>query len=248
MSSADASTPLTAEERALVLSVPGLVERAAYEVLHRYGQLLPFKELASMGHFAVVLAAKSYDPAHGVPFAQWAFYRASHAMLDGARKERRDDLRNAARAAAMSFLARERRSGDDDPFAETDETIRERLANFSDGVVAALLDGANQRSMTAEDAALANEAWTQAAAGLRAVIAELSPEQREIIEFCYVNGENLKRAAELQGVNYFTLLDRHQALLKLMGARLRRRGVQEMPATEPPWPVLEGLQGARHGE
>lgn len=207
-----------------MLSVPGLVERAAYEVCRQYGKLLPLPELVSLGHVAVVVAAQTYDATYGVAFATWAFYRAIGGMLDGARRERRVRRLAWAARAACAYLGLERHPTEAEMFSASDQELDGQLASLCDGVVGAMVSGAAAAPDPEEDVA-EREAWAYAVDGLREVLGELRPEQRELLELCYAQDLTLKRAAEVQGKNYFKLIEDHQALLKILGARLRRRGV-----------------------
>lgn len=70
---------------ALVLENLALVGYAVSELLRRVPPTVTRDDLASAGSLALVLAARSYDPATGVPFARYASLRIRGALVDALR-------------------------------------------------------------------------------------------------------------------------------------------------------------------
>lgn len=66
----------------LVLANLALVGYHVTELLHRVPPSVTRDELASAGSLALVLAARSFDPEAGVPFARYASLRIKGALLD----------------------------------------------------------------------------------------------------------------------------------------------------------------------
>ncbi|RHA44012.1 sigma-70 family RNA polymerase sigma factor [Cellulomonas rhizosphaerae] len=66
----------------LVVSNLALVGYAVSELLRRVPPSVARDDLASAGSLALVLAARSYDPSTGVPFARYASLRIRGALLD----------------------------------------------------------------------------------------------------------------------------------------------------------------------
>lgn len=216
--------PLDAAQKVLARSVPGLVERVARDVTRTYGPFLPFEEMVATGHFAVALAAQSFDASYGVPFSQWAFYRATEAILDAGRRERRHRVILRARRAAMRFLAVERRAADD-PFQETTESLRGELDELAGGLMTAMLDALVDKRVDAEEEIQDRESFGRARGALERVMAELSKEDRELVELQFGEDVDLRRIAAARGVSYFKLWRAKQELLKKMRRRLEQLGV-----------------------
>lgn len=81
---------LTSEQSGRAGTHTGLVRRIAKRVIHLVGnKTLSFSELRSVGHEALVEAAKRYNPARPTSFATYARYRVFGAMIDAVRKHSR---------------------------------------------------------------------------------------------------------------------------------------------------------------
>lgn len=223
---------LDAAQRALVRGVDGMAERAATHVLRRYGSAVEFRELVAVGHLAIAEAAASYDPDHPAasPFTVWAFYRASEAMMKfGARQQRDSRTRNALRAS-LRFAGVERRSEPRDPFRETTESIIGELRDLAGGVAAAYIDAFHgAHSVDGETQAIFEEDSARGRQAVQESIAELSPDDREILRLRFIEDRDLRHVAALKGTSYWVLYRRQQAVLKLLRAKLRRRGVEVPP-------------------
>jgi RNA polymerase sigma factor FliA len=63
-----------------------LVDQIAHKMSKSLGKSVTFDELQSWGQFGLLLAARRFDPSHGVPFRAFASYRVKGAMIDELRK------------------------------------------------------------------------------------------------------------------------------------------------------------------
>ena len=63
-----------------------LVERIARQVARTLNRPSELDELRSFGREGLLLAARRFDPTHGVPFRGYASYRVRGAMIDGVRR------------------------------------------------------------------------------------------------------------------------------------------------------------------
>lgn len=63
-------------------------------------------DLVSAGNFALVLASRSFDATHGLPFKSWAALRIKGAMIDELRRLRPLGRKSHAEAAAEGCLPR----------------------------------------------------------------------------------------------------------------------------------------------
>ncbi len=71
--------------------------RIAGDFWHRCGRTIPFEELHSDANYALLLAARRYDPASGKKFINYAYLRINGALRDAAR--RHDPYTRTERAA-----------------------------------------------------------------------------------------------------------------------------------------------------
>jgi DNA-directed RNA polymerase specialized sigma subunit len=243
---------LTHEERARVTSVLGLVEQVAREVWRVYGPFLPYEELVRLGHLGVIYATLTFDPTRGVRFATWARIRAMGMMLDGGRKEKKPRLLRALAYLAMLSLGREQGLYDQEAASAADD-LAESIADNAEQhfIVGMLMEDARPREEEVPDNALiAEEAWTKTHAALERVLGELRAEHRSLIEEIFVMEETVKTSAKSSAVDYGTLLDRYNALIKRMRARMVALGIKGSPARlERPWNLLgEAARAKKDGE
>jgi RNA polymerase sigma factor for flagellar operon FliA len=80
----ETQTPATAplDEETLVRQHLPIVQYEVADLRRRLPEHVNVDDLTSAGMAALALAARSYDPAHGVPFGRYAARRISGALLD----------------------------------------------------------------------------------------------------------------------------------------------------------------------
>jgi RNA polymerase sigma factor (sigma-70 family) len=223
----------TKEQKALILSVPGMAERAVREVRRSWGDGgLDRDDLVQIAHLGIFRAAQSFDPSKG-EFPGWAFYKASNAVRDAVRQALgpRKPVDAARDAAETNYLTGTGIPEHDDPaepeqasFRHMVEFVEELFVSEMEGVMGAL------ESLSPEEALMAKEEWEGAFEALNAVVPDVKPERLDLLKKHYGEGLNLKQTATAQGLSYWTILDRHEETLGLLRARLRGRGVTAMPA------------------
>src|SRR5690606_10648908 len=207
---------LTGEQRARVEAfatrVPGIARS-----LRRVVGIAP-DDCESAGYEALTRAALRYDPAAGVPFAAYAFYRVRGAMIDAARNAFPDHKR--ARRALLALevtqeLAEIRLRPGDDPrrigerFSDAAELVREVTA----ATVLSRLFASD------EDDAFGPETRLS----LRAVVGRCEPEDQALIDAVYVRGVTMTElAAELE-ISVSTISRRHRRLLRRLADLLAGR-------------------------
>lgn len=223
----------TKEQKALILSVPGLAERAVREVRRSWGDGgLDRDDLVQIAHLGIFRAAQSYDPAKGT-FPGWAFYKASNAVRDAVRQALgpRRPVDAARDAAEINFLTGTGVPEHDDP-AEPEQATFRHMVEFVEDMLVAELEGVMgaMASLSPEEALMAKEEWKVTAEALAAVVPDVKPERLDLLKKHYGEGLNLKQTAAAQGLSYWTILERHEETLGLLRARLRGRGVTAMPA------------------
>src|SRR5665647_2175122 len=63
-----------------------LAQKAARMIFPRVRQYIELEELVALGNSGLAEAASRFDPARGVPFGAFAWYRVQGAIVDGLRK------------------------------------------------------------------------------------------------------------------------------------------------------------------
>lgn len=204
---------LTAEQRARVEAFAPRVAGIARS-LRRVVGIAP-DECESAGYEALTRAALRYDPASGVPFAAYAFYRVRGAMIDAARNAFPDHRR--ARRALLALevtqeLAEIRLRPGDDPrqigerFGDAAELVREVTAAV---VLSRLFTGDDTDAFEPE-----------ARLSLRALVERCDPDERALIDAVYVRGLTMTELAGELGTSVSTISRRHQRLLRRLAERM----------------------------
>lgn len=228
----------TKEQKALIRSVPGMAEKAVGEVNRSWGMGgIERDDLVQIAHLGIFRAAQSFDPTKG-EFPGWAFYKASNAVRDAVRQALgpRKPVDAARDAAESNYLTGTKIPEHDDPaepermsYRNMVEFVEELFLSEMEGVMGAL------ESLTPEEALIAKEEWQVAMAALSESVPSVKPERLDLLKKHYGEELNLKQTAAAQGLSYWTILDRHEETLVLLRARLRGRGVVEMP------PIIDGM-------
>ncbi len=205
---------------ALLTENLALVGYHVNEVLHRVPPSVSRDDLASAGGLALVLAARSYDPAMGVPFARYAAVRIKGAILDelrsmdwasrGARRRAREytSTSESLRASLGRDPSREEIAaalGTDVAGVEEARLDAERRVLRLDAPGSLLVDIVADPSPTPEESVLASERvhWLRAAVAtlpdrLRLVIAGLYLEDRSIAEIAAEMSVTESRISQLR--------------------------------------------------
>lgn len=224
--------PLTAEQQQRVRATLPLCTRLARRFAPRC-RFLSFDELVSIGHEALVDAARTFDPSHGVPFEAFAYIRIRGEMSDRAAREHREQTLPlaAARRAEARHLAAPLPEGD--PFAETRDDAKKRAADWAQGladtmILAALL----AERPTGESELCARQEYARGVAALSEALRVLDPREAELVELLYTQGLSMRQSASQLGVALRTVQRHHEKIVERLGSELRRRGVDAPPPVE----------------
>ncbi|EDM78568.1 RNA polymerase sigma factor, FliA/WhiG/SigD family protein [Plesiocystis pacifica SIR-1] len=226
------SPPLSDAQAARVEAHTQLVERLA-RALSRQLRALSVEELESVGNEALVVAAMRFDPSAGASFSTFAHYRIRGAMIDAVRKRspgRRRKQRAIQRLEATQLLMRQaaedrgakRAGGGRESLEQRVHAARELVYRAGLAILIAEATHGGLAVAPSEDTDPEQRVLkARQIERLRAAIAALEPESRELIVGLYVHGKTGRELAEQLGVSAATLSRRHSRLLERLGQALR---------------------------
>ncbi len=205
-----------AERARLVESHLDLSRKAAAMVHARVRDHVDFEELVAMGNAGLAEAASRYDPARGVLFSTFAWYRVQGAIIDGLRRStnlpRRVWTRLVALRAASEYLEHraERELGAAQrgvkPARGADAlaAVKDALSAIRTMYVTSLeslqeqgFDAADARATAPDD----RFATGRISAKLRDALASLPPKERALVTKHYWEGKNLLEAGAELGIS-----------------------------------------------
>lgn len=200
------------EAEQLVIEHLDLVGYAVTSVLRRVPSSVTRDELISAGNYALVLAARDYDPSTGVPFSRYASMRIRGAIIDelrgmdwatrGARSRARE-LQDATERLTASLHRNPTREELANSLGTTVEQVDQARMDLDRRVLsldAAKFPIAQQvacESPTPEAQVIAKERLTYLKAGINA----LTPKLRAVIEALYFEGCPVADVANNLGVS-----------------------------------------------
>lgn len=243
---------LTAEQRALVTSVPGLAERVALGVKRAFRLPHDARELVRHAHYGIARAAQRWDGQ--TPFEAWARFKASRAVLDGARGQRHEDAKSSTgRQTGLLYLLHEDGQVRGDPLGASVEAAQGELDELTQGLAAAMLAdvAARPRHAGGEDEVTRREDGARAAEALRTAFATLTAELRAVVALCFAGAEGDDEEATLEavatrvGLSVSTVKRHRSRALQLLGARLAGQGITELPSwLDEPWTAFLEAEAA----
>jgi RNA polymerase sigma factor for flagellar operon FliA len=224
--------PLTPAQIDRVALAPRIVEKALAVVRRRFRGGLTDEELLAIGRLALYSAARTFDPdfegKRGVPFGGYAWPFVHGKMWNALRKETR--FQRAARAGAYKAVEAQHEDAGREGYSESSGVAP--VQAFSDAIVAGMMtqvvaQALCQRELSDPEAPLE---YTQARTALQTALAELSKEDRRLIELHYFQDVPIYLTGEPLKMGRTVVKARHRGLLKRLGARLRSLGISEAPA------------------
>ncbi|MGD0527060.1 MAG: sigma-70 family RNA polymerase sigma factor [Polyangiaceae bacterium] len=211
-----------------------LVDIAAKQTIRRMARMVTLDDLKSFGREGLLQAARTFDPARGVPFRRWANLRIKGAMLDGVRQWGTLPRRVYRELQGMEAGDRMLESYDEEDAANpaaTPETADDRLTTYLAGIATAIAVGTmmasprenvdpDGRDVTPED--LLGEA--ELMARVKAIVAQLPDQERTLVERHYFRGQTLDEAAASLGLSKSWGSRLHARAIESIGKELRRTG------------------------
>lgn len=206
-----------------------IVATLARHLKREFGGSVEVDDLDAWGREALVHAARSYDPARGVPFRAWATLRARGAMIDGMRSSGRVPRRLYKLVRAYEGAQALRSAAEEDgpaaPANVTADALDERLGLALATAATAMamrLVGESSGLMEAEGApdpapsAEEQLAHAEVRERVRSLVATLPESERHLVERHYYGDVTLEEAA------------REIGLSKSWGSRLHARALETL--------------------
>src|ERR1035438_8382910 len=167
-----------------------LVEIHARTLARSVGSGPPTKDdLRGLGREGLLIAARTFDERHDVPFERWATVRIRNTIIDGIRSW--GSVRARARSAPRDTSA----AGSDARPSDVEGAFDGSLAAGATGAAAGIVDGWEGPSATPEELLVKAEREST----VRSLVAHLPNRERALIERTYFEGQMLEQAAEAMG-------------------------------------------------
>jgi RNA polymerase sigma factor for flagellar operon FliA len=208
---------------ALIKKNVGLVRALATRIRDRLSSRLDLDELISFGHTGLVEAADRWDPARGVTFSTFAYYRINGAIYDGLRQGGQLPRRQYVRFAASANQYLGHMAEGDSPYG-AGESTRRRVGDLADtlnDLAAIFVTSMNAPEQPEPADPSASDAFDEVARGeSRVALAEalgtLPDKERRLLELHYFEEETLCDAGRRLGMS------------KSWASRLHARAVRQL--------------------
>ena len=187
-----------------------LVEIICHQLRRQLGLAVRMDDLVSYGREGLLAAARSFDPARGVPFRRWANIRVRGAVIDGIRASSALPRSVYARLRAIEAADRAREEMLDDGACgrQAQEDADKRLGEYLAEAATAIALGFNassvdergeptDRAPSAEESLVREELFMV----IRKSIQELPDSERTLIQRHYFDGVTFERAASELGLS-----------------------------------------------
>jgi RNA polymerase sigma factor for flagellar operon FliA len=195
-------------------------------------------DLRSFGREGLLQAARSFDPARGVPFRRWANVRVRGAMMDGLRQwgalPRRLYRELRALEAADRMLEAYDEEDASNP-ATTPEAADSRLTAYLAGMATAMAigtlaprhvsrgaEGADREGLEPSPEDLLGEA--ELLARVKEIVGTLPEQERTLVERHYFAGDTLDDAAASLGLSKSWGSRLHARAIDTIARKLRESG------------------------
>ena len=196
----------------------GLVQSVARKLRKQITARIDFDDLVGYGSKGLIEAAERFDPAHGVAFTTFAYYRIRGAMLDGLRTmgwySRADYARYRAEERATEYLQNQAdregaattaaREGAPEVDPGTVEGKLSAIAELLSGVATVHITSLEAAAAVADDRLPAPDASLDTgrlSARVRDAVGHLPDRERQLLELYYFADKNLEEAGAVMGLS-----------------------------------------------
>ncbi len=210
-----------------------LVDLNARQIARRMGSgSVTLDDLRSFAQEGLLMAARTFDESHGVPFRRWANLRIRGAIIDGLRKWGslpRRIYRELRTIAAADALQGAYDAEDAAHPASTPEAADSRLTTYLAGLATAMAAGAIASTQSEGAEVLAHDptpeeavATAELVARVKAVMSRLPDSERILVERHYFGEQTLDEAAASLGLSKSWGSRLHARAIDFMARELRR--------------------------
>jgi len=213
-----------------------LVEIVARQVGRSIGRGIELDDLLGYGREGLLDAARRFDPSRGVPFRAYANYRVRGAIIDGVRAMSRLPRRAHERLNALAAANQYGEGAVEDAQApappgqrpaDAERGLEDHLAGMATAMAMGLLTPTG-RGEDGEHIGLADADPEQAVAeaellaAVRDAIADLPPEEAELVRRHYLQGERFDHVAAELGLSKSWASRLHTRAIGRLSKRLRK--------------------------
>lgn len=193
----------------VVIQYTPYVRSIAGKVKKSIAPEIEFEDLVEYGMIGLLEAAERFDPKHGVNFMTFAYYRIRGAIYDGLRgmgwMSRTEYAKVKYEERANDYMATVEEDHASKPPASANEAAQ-RLTNVVHGLAAIFvssLDAAEGLQIKDEELVGQDErlALEEARALVRATIAKLNEEERQLLRLYYYEDHSLQEIGEKLGLS-----------------------------------------------
>lgn len=220
---------LSPARQQLIEGCQGLVRSIAWKIHQRCKSWVELDDLIAYGQVGLAEAAARFDESQGAQFTTFAYQRVRGAIFDGLSK-----MEWFSRAAFWSGryerMSREvlehtdsAADSADDVRWLTDVGVRLAVSYFASGVGAGESDVADPQAASPQVEAILVETRER----LRAAIARLPDDARQLIELTYFQEMTLKDAGERLGISKSWASRLHDRTLRALASALRDCGAEQ---------------------
>ncbi|CAN5166018.1 FliA/WhiG family RNA polymerase sigma factor [soil metagenome] len=214
-----------------------LVDMLARQLRRQLGGGVEYDDLASAGREGLLSSARSFDPAHGVPYRRWANLRIKGAMYDALRTQSALPRRIYERVRTLEAGERvtETAAEETGSVATPAESADDKLASYLAGIATAMAIGllAESGGPSAEDAkdskASAEDQLAHAdlLAKIRAACERRPDAERQLLVRHYFDGVTFEEVAKELGLSKSWASRLHTRAIAGVTKDLKRAGIRD---------------------
>jgi RNA polymerase sigma factor for flagellar operon FliA len=182
-----------------------LVDRVVRRLVRELDLSCEIGDLTAWGHQGVLEAKQRFDPARGVRFSTFAYYRVRGAILDGVRSQgfikRRAYAKLKAFEAADALAEQYAESAVNDQAPQVSERaqeLEEILGRISAAYVVSALGQSEDRAVETPESLIEG---AQSRSAVKEGLASLPPKEQQLLEAIYYEGATIEAAGERLGLS-----------------------------------------------
>jgi len=182
-----------------------LVDRVVRRLVRELDLSCEIADLTAWGHQGVLEAKQRFDPARGVRFSTFAYYRVRGAVLDGVRSQ--GFLKRRAYAKVKAFEAADALSEhyaestareESTAIKERADELEEILGRISAAYVLSALGQSDDREAETPETLIGR---AESKSAVQHGLSSLPPKEQQLLEAIYYEGATIEAAGERLGLS-----------------------------------------------